>query len=115
MRANILNPLFNQISNIDGVGVKTKKALETLCGDKVLDLLINKPRDYIIRKHIKSVNSALLGENIIIELTILKHYPCARNSRSPYKILATDGNENINIVVISTSEIKISVIINRKD
>ncbi|MDG1154019.1 MAG: ATP-dependent DNA helicase RecG [Alphaproteobacteria bacterium] len=98
MRANILNPLFNQISNIDGVGVKTKKALETLCGDKVLDLLINKPRDYIVRKHIKSVNSALLGENIIIELTILKHYPCARNSRSPYKILATDGNENINIV-----------------
>ena len=98
MRANILNPLFNQISNIDGVGIKTKKALGTLCGDTVIDLLMNKPRDYITRKLIKNLNSALLGENIIIGLTILKHYPPAKYSRSPYKIIATDGNENINII-----------------
>ena len=38
--------LFNSIENIKGIGPKTLKLFEKLCGLKIIDLLLTIPRDF---------------------------------------------------------------------
>ena len=48
--------LFNSIENIKGIGPKTLKLFEKLCGLKIIDLLLTIPRDFKKRKYLETIS-----------------------------------------------------------
>ena len=50
------NSFFDSIENIKGIGPKTSKLFEKLCGDRVIDLLLTIPRVYKKRKYIQNIS-----------------------------------------------------------
>ena len=48
------NNLFDSIENIKGIGPKTLKLFEKLCGNRIIDLLLTIPRNFKRRKQLEN-------------------------------------------------------------
>jgi len=93
MRPDILNPLFAEVEVLKGVGPQVAKLLKRLDLTRIVDLLYHLPTGSIERIQAPSANAALLGRNVILELTPFDSRE-GRSGRGPTRIFASDGDGN---------------------
>jgi len=93
MRPDILNPLFAEAEVLKGVGPQVAKLLKRLDLTRVLDVLYHLPTGWIERIKAPAANAALLGRNVILELTPFESRQ-SRSGRGPTRIFASDSEGN---------------------
>lgn len=88
MRPKILFPLFADISNLNGVGVKTKQVLKNLAGDKIVNLIYHIPTSIIDRRNMPPIMQMQDGSVVTANVKIEEHIPPARprDKKSPFKV-----------------------------
>lgn len=97
MRPEILFPLFKPVTALPGVGPRVAKAIETVAGPHVVDLLWHLPSGLIDRRYAPRVAEARTGEIATMTVRIERHVKPG-NPRLPYKIHATDDTGSIILV-----------------
>ena len=93
MRPEILNPLFSEAEVLKGVGPQAAKLLKRLDLTRVIDVLYHLPTGAIERVRAPHATAALLGRNVILELTPLEVRE-SRSGRAPTRIFASDSDGN---------------------
>jgi ATP-dependent DNA helicase RecG len=93
MRPDILNPLFAEVEVLKGVGPQVAKLLKRLDLTRVVDVLYHLPTGAIERVRAPAANAALLGRNVIVELTPFDNRE-SRSGRGPTRIFASDAEGN---------------------
>src|SRR3954453_21685455 len=93
MRPDILNPLFAEIEVLKGVGPQVSKTLKRLDLTRVVDVLYHLPTGSIERIQAPAASAALLGRNVILELTPFETRE-SRSGRGPMRVFASDGDGN---------------------
>jgi ATP-dependent DNA helicase RecG len=93
MRPDILNPLFAEVEVLKGVGPQVSRQLKKLGLTRVVDLLYHLPTGAIERVRAPAASSALLGRNVILELTPFETRE-SRSGRGPTRIFAADSDGN---------------------
>src|SRR6478609_5346692 len=93
MRPEILNPLFAEAEVLKGVGPQVAKLLKRLDLTRVVDVLYHLPTGSIDRIQAPAANAALLGRNVILELTPFDSRE-NRSGRGPTRIFASDSEGN---------------------
>src|SRR4029079_19338806 len=93
MRPDVLNPLFAAVEGLKGVGPQVAKTLKRLDLTRVVDVLYHLPTGAIERIQAPAASAALLGRNVILELTPFEMRE-SRSGRGPMRVFAThaDGN-----------------------
>src|SRR3954454_14089195 len=93
MRPEILNPLFAQVEVLKGVGPQIAKQLKKLGLTRVVDVLYHLPTGAIERVRAPAASAALLGRNVILQLTPFETRE-SRSGRGPMRVFATDSDGN---------------------
>ena len=93
MRPEILNPLFAEADALKGVGPQVAKLLKRLDLTRVVDMLYHLPTGAIERVKAPAANAALLGRNVILELTPFQMRE-NRSGRGPTRVFASDADGN---------------------
>src|SRR3954470_12174116 len=93
MRPEILNPLFAEAEVLKGVGPQVAKLLKRLDLTRVVDVLYHVPTGAIERIQAPAANAALLGRNVILELTPYQTRE-NRSGRGPMRVFASDPEGN---------------------
>src|SRR6059058_4481552 len=93
MRPEILNPLFAEVEVLKGVGPQISKFLKKLDLTRVVDVLYHLPTGAIERVRATAANAALLGRNVIIEVTPFETRE-SRSGRGPMRVFASDADGN---------------------
>ena len=93
MRPDILNPLFAEAEVLKGVGPQVAKLMKRLGLTRLLDVLYHLPTGSIERIKAPAANAALLGRNVILELTPFESRQ-SRSGRGPTRIFASDSEGN---------------------
>jgi ATP-dependent DNA helicase RecG len=93
MRPEILNPLFAEIEALKGVGPQVAKLLKKLGIERVTDVLYHLPTGAIERIRAPAASAALLGRNVILDLTPTEIRE-SRSGRGPMRVFALDGDGN---------------------
>ncbi|HEX4799892.1 MAG TPA: ATP-dependent DNA helicase RecG [Sphingomicrobium sp.] len=93
MRPDILNPLFAEVEVLKGVGPQVAKMLKRLDLTRIVDVLYHLPTGSIERIQAPGANAALLGRNVILELTPFDSRE-SRSGRGPTRIFASDSQGN---------------------
>lgn len=96
MRAPELYPLFQDISNLKGVGTKTRGLVAASIGERALDVVLHIPFRYEQWKVVEQLTNVASNEHIIAPAHILYHEPPPnRQSRLPYRIYARVGGDSL--------------------
>jgi ATP-dependent DNA helicase RecG len=93
MRPEILNPLFAEVEVLKGVGPQVARQLKKLGLTRAVDLLYHLPTGSIERIRALAASAALLGRNVILELTPFEIRE-SRSGRGPTRIFASDSEGN---------------------
>jgi ATP-dependent DNA helicase RecG len=93
MRPETLNPLFAEVEVLKGVGPQIAKLLKKLGITRIADLLYHLPTGTIERISAPHATAALLGRNVILEVTVFETRE-TRSGRGPMRIFATDADGN---------------------
>src|SRR5947209_13547357 len=93
MRPEILNPLFAEVEVLKGVGPQISKFLKKLDLSRVVDVVYHLPTGAIERVHAPAANAALLGRNVIIEVTPFDTRE-SRSGRGPMRVFSADADGN---------------------
>ncbi|GAA0764808.1 ATP-dependent DNA helicase RecG [Erythromicrobium ramosum] len=95
MRPEALNPLFAEVTTLEGVGPKLMKPLEKLGLTRVKDVAYHLPERFVSRQAIADLDAGSEGEQVIIALTAIEHRTPRAGSRGPYRVLAQDAIGNV--------------------
>ncbi|MGI9352246.1 MAG: ATP-dependent DNA helicase RecG [Rhizobiaceae bacterium] len=106
MRPEILNSLFEPVSNLEGIGPKLTKTLSRLflgreTGDpaRISQLLFHIPHSIIDRRNRPTIATAVEGVVSTFEVTVDKHIaPPRGNRRIPYRIEVHDETGEMTLV-----------------
>src|SRR5579884_1953166 len=93
MRPDILNPLFAEVEVLKGVGPQVAKLLKRLDLTRVMDVLYHLPTGAIERVKAPAADAALLGRNVILELTPFQIRE-NHSGRGPMRVFASDPAGN---------------------
>ena len=93
MRPEILNPLFAEVEVLKGVGPQLTKLLKRLELTRVVDMAYHLPTGAIERVSADVAEHALLGRNVILELTPFQIRE-NRSGRGPMRVFASDSGGN---------------------
>jgi ATP-dependent DNA helicase RecG len=85
--------MFTEEQALNGVGPQVANLLKTLGIERAADLLYHLPIGSIERINAPAANGALLGRNVILELTPFDSRE-NRSGRGPTRIFASDGDGN---------------------
>lgn len=96
-RPEALFPLFGALEKLDGVGPKTAQSMAGLGVEKPRDLLFTLPHTGISRAIRETVDGAVAGEVVTVEVEILAHRP-ARSRGRPYHIQVQDAQTTFQLV-----------------
>ncbi len=97
MRPQILNPLFQPISRLKGVGPKTLPLIEkAIGGELVRDAAFHLPFRVIDRRHNCKIADALNGQMANYVVTVDAHEEAYKNR--PYRVLVSDETGFLNLV-----------------
>ncbi len=95
--------ITQNISILDGVGLKTKKILKKKGIEKISDLLWNFPQGYTDRSEIQNLDKLEIGKIATINVKIIKYnFPRIRNL--PNKVICGDTKNKISIVFFNSRE-----------
>jgi len=104
MRPSVLDVLFSHIIKLDGIGEKTFKNYERLCGTRIKNLIFHFPSYYLDRRNIKnSLNGLQSGEYASLTVDVVEHIPATRHSKAPYKVICTEGIRQIDLIFFGKS------------
>ena len=101
MRPEILNSLFAEVEVLKGVGPQVSKFLKKLDLTRVVDVLYHLPTGAIERVRAPAANAALLGRNVIIEVTPFETRE-SRSGRGPMRVFSADSDGNTISLIYST-------------
>jgi ATP-dependent DNA helicase RecG len=93
VRPETLNPLFAEAEALKGVGPQVAKLLKRLDLTRVVDVLYHLPTGAIERIKAPAASAALLGHNVILELTPYQTRE-NRSGRGPMRVFASDQDGN---------------------
>ena len=96
MRPQLLFPLFTSITTLTGVGAKGEKLLNSLCGDKIIDLIWHLPSGLVDRSYSPQLISARTGCICTLKVKVLEHIP-PQTKKQPYRVVCTDGTDQVTI------------------
>ncbi len=103
MRPECLNGLFCQVSQINGVGPKLSKLIESLCGPHIVDVLFSLPSGVNYRPLYKNEFEIRLGQLGTIPFFVKKHIkPPKRNA--PYKVQGSFNLADFELVFFNYHE-----------
>src|SRR4051794_31910122 len=103
MRPEILNPLFAEVEVLKGVGPQISKFLKKLDLTRVVDVVYHLPTRAIERVHAPAANAALLGRNVIMEVTPFETRE-SRSGRGPMRVFSADaGGNTISLIYFNNS------------
>jgi ATP-dependent DNA helicase RecG len=91
MRPDLLNPLFAEVEALPGVGPQVAKALKRLAITRVIDVAFHLPTGTIERVRAPAASAALLGRNVVLDLT---PYESRQGRSGPLRIYASDSDGN---------------------
>ena len=106
MRPEILNPLFANVSKLDGIGPKLEKALTKLFRGsekaetaRIADMLFHVPHSIIDRTKQPKIAEAEDGAIVTIKVHIDGHQiPPRGNKRVPYRVNVHDSSDEMQLV-----------------
>ncbi len=99
MRPSLLNPLFADITQLDGVGPKSAALIQKVAGGRIIDLALTLPTGVIDRSHRPPIGDTQDGEHATLRLHVDSHEPPPSDRpRSPYRILCSDPTGFIRLV-----------------
>ena len=100
---NKKNFLFEDVSNIDGVGKKLSAYLKKKKIEKVNDLLWNLPYSFTDRSEIATLDKLEVGKIFTIKIKVLKYnFPRIRNL--PSRVLCKDEFGEIDLIFFNSRE-----------
>ena len=95
--------LIQNISNLKGVGIKTKQLLKRKKIEKISDLLWNLPQAFVDRSNLKNLDVLEIGKIATIKVKAIK-YNFPRIKNLPNKVLCGDEINNIEIIFFNSRE-----------
>ena len=95
MRPPVLNPLFAETRDLDGVGPKLAKPLNRLGLTRIRDVAYHLPERFVSRRAVTDLDQAHEGEQVVVALTPTEHRAPFNRGRGPYRVLAQDAAGNI--------------------
>lgn len=100
-----VDPLFQPVTYLKGVGAKRAAALARLGIQTPYDLLYHVPRSYLDYSHPVPLAAALLGEVNVIRVQIVKKFPAqyTQKGMAIYKAVATDGASDVTVVIYNSA------------
>tara|TARA_Y100000590_G_scaffold49390_1_gene52241 strand:- start:15 stop:2087 length:2073 start_codon:yes stop_codon:yes gene_type:complete len=99
----IHNFLIQNVSKLQGVGLKTKKLLKKKKIEKISDLLWNLPQGFIDRTNVQTLDKLEIGRVTTIKVKVGKYnFPRIRNL--PNKVLCQDEKGKIEIIFFNSRE-----------
>jgi len=109
MRPQLLNPLFAQVSTLDGVGPKLEKAMTKLFRGseaaetaRIRDLLFHIPFAIIDRTRQPGIAHSPEGVIVTLKIRVDRHQPPPRgNRRVPYRVFVHDDTGELALVFFS--------------
>ena len=93
----LLKNLNTSVANLKGIGPKTSKLFEKLCGERIIDLLLTTPRIYKKRLHAIKLSETYIKKEIAIKATVVKHLP-QFNPKMPYRVLCNCNDEEFELI-----------------
>ena len=95
--SKIQNFLTQNVSNLNGVGAKTKVLLKKKKIEKISDLLWNLPQGFTDRSNVKKLDDLEIGKITTIKVKVNKYnFPRIRNL--PNKVICADEKGKIDII-----------------
>ena len=102
-QSKIQDFLIQNVSNLEGVGIKTKKLLKKKKIEKIYDLLWNFPQGFTDRSNVKTLDKLEIGKITTIKVKVSKYnFPRIRNL--PNKVICEDEKGKIDIVFFNSRE-----------
>ena len=102
-QSKIQNFLIQNVSTLDGVGIKTKKLLKKKKIEKISDLLWNFPQGFTDRSNVKTLDKLEIGKITTIKVKVTKYnFPRIRNL--PNKVICEDEKGKIDIIFFNSRE-----------
>ena len=102
-QSKIHNFLIQNVSALNGVGLKTKKLLKKKKIEKISDLLWNLPQGFVDRSNVQTLNKLEIGKITTIKVKVIKYnFPRIRNL--PNKVICEDKTGKIDIVFFNSRE-----------
>ena len=102
-QSKIHNFLIQNVSALDGVGIKTKKLLKKKKIEKISDLLWNLPQGFTDRSNVQTLDKLEIGKITTIKVKVTKYnFPRIRNL--PNKVTCEDKMGIIDIVFFNSRE-----------
>ncbi|MEJ2117370.1 MAG: DEAD/DEAH box helicase, partial [Alphaproteobacteria bacterium] len=105
MRPPVLNPLFAEVSVLEGVGPRNAGLLSKLVGapadgglPRVADLLWHMPSGLTDRRASPAVTEAQQGQLVTLTVRVKKHQAPPRKSRAPYRVLCEDNSGDVELI-----------------
>ena len=95
-RPFVLDPLFQSVKSVSGVGPRLTKLLEKLSGACVVDLLWHLPAGIIDRRYSPLIRDAQGGQVATLAVHIDEHIEPKRRGL-PYRVKASDGTGTIDL------------------
>ena len=102
-QSKIHNFLIQNVSALDGVGIKIKKLLKKKKIEKISDLLWNLPQGFTDRSNVQTLDKLEIGKITTIKVKVTKYnFPRIRNL--PNKVTCEDKMGKIDIVFFNSRE-----------
>ena len=102
-QVKVINYLSKPISELNGVGKKTKEILKKKKIEKISDLLWNLPQGFTDRTNIKKLDNLEIGKITTIKVKVNKYnFPRIRNL--PNKVICEDDKGKIDIIFFNSRE-----------
>ncbi len=89
MRPSILNPLFADITRLNGVGPKLATLMAKVAGPRIVDLVHTLPTGLIDRSYRPALAEATTNAVVTLSLHVDRHEP-PPNRRQPYRVVCSD-------------------------
>jgi len=97
------NFLTQNVSKLEGVGIKTKKILKKKKIEKIQDLLWHIPQGYTDRTNVVTLDKLEIGKIATIKVKVIKYnFPRIRNL--PNKVICEDNRGKIDIIFFNSRE-----------
>ena len=102
-QSKIYNFLIQNVSALDGVGIKTKKLLKKKKIEKIYDLLWNLPQGFTDRSNVQTLDKLEIGKITTIKVKVTKYnFPRVRNL--PNKVFCEDETGKIECIFFNSFE-----------
>ena len=102
MRPTILDPLFQSISGLQGIGPKLTTAFEKLCGTRMVDIVTHIPREVLIRQRVETLGTVTEGQHIITAIDVVSHAMPARRGQ-PFRVACNNNDTPLTLVFFNGS------------